>query len=57
VEQVENLLHLCGFPQFIAAATPGYYLHPTAKGAEIVGTLLYDTLMRAYEKHATCFPR
>jgi lysophospholipase L1-like esterase len=30
----------------------GDYLHPTAEGAEIVGTLLYDALMRAYEKHS-----
>ena len=28
----------------------GDYLHPTAEGAEIVGTLLYDALNRAYEK-------
>ncbi len=30
----------------------GDYLHPTAEGAEIVGTLLYDALMRAYEKNS-----
>ncbi|NOT63200.1 MAG: hypothetical protein HOP19_23570 [Acidobacteria bacterium] len=32
----------------------GDYLHPTTEGAEVVGTLLYDALMRAYEKQATC---
>ncbi len=28
----------------------GDYLHPTAEGAELVGTLLYDALLKAYEK-------
>ncbi len=32
----------------------GDYLHPTTEGAEIVGTLLYDALMKAYEKDSTC---
>jgi lysophospholipase L1-like esterase len=29
----------------------GDYLHPTAEGAEIVGTLLSDALLKAYEEH------
>ena len=29
----------------------GDYLHPTAEGAEIVGTLLYDALLKAYDEH------
>ncbi len=29
----------------------GDYTHPTAQGAEIVGTLIYDAMMRAYEKY------
>ena len=29
----------------------GDYLHPTAEGAEIVGTLLYDALTKAYDEH------
>ena len=29
----------------------GDYTHPTAKGAEVVGTLIYDALMKAYENH------
>jgi lysophospholipase L1-like esterase len=28
----------------------GDYLHPTAEGTEIVGTLLYDALLQAYEQ-------
>jgi hypothetical protein len=29
----------------------GDLTHPTAQGAEIVGTLIYDALIDAYEKH------
>ena len=29
----------------------GDYLHPTAEGAEIVGTLLSDALLKTYEEH------
>jgi lysophospholipase L1-like esterase len=29
----------------------GDFTHPTAKGAEIVGTLIYNAMMRSYEKH------
>jgi len=31
----------------------GDYTHPTAQGAEIVGTLIYDAMMKAYEKYKT----
>lgn len=31
----------------------GDYTHPTAQGAEIVGTLIYDAMMRAYEGYET----
>lgn len=31
----------------------GDYTHPTAQGAEIVGTLIYDAMVRAYEKYKT----
>lgn len=30
----------------------GDFTHPTAQGAEIVGTLIYDALMRAYDKRS-----
>jgi hypothetical protein len=29
----------------------GDFTHPTAQGAEIVGTLTYDAIMRAYEEY------
>ena len=29
----------------------GDFTHPTAQGAEIVGTLIYDAIMRAYEEY------
>ena len=29
----------------------GDFTHPTAQGAEIVGTLIYDAMMRAYEQY------
>jgi lysophospholipase L1-like esterase len=29
----------------------GDFTHPTAQGAEIVGTLIYDAMMRAYEEY------
>lgn len=29
----------------------GDYLHPTAEGAEIVGSLLHDALLKTYEEH------
>ncbi len=31
----------------------GDFTHPTAQGAEIVGTLLYDAIIRAYERYKT----
>lgn len=31
----------------------GDYTHPTAQGAEIVGTLIYDAMMKAYERYKT----
>jgi lysophospholipase L1-like esterase len=29
----------------------GDFTHPTAQGAEIVGTLIYDALIEAFEMH------
>jgi len=29
----------------------GDFTHPTAKGAEIVGTLIYNAMMRAYDRY------
>jgi lysophospholipase L1-like esterase len=31
----------------------GDYTHPTAQGSEIVGTLIYDAMIRAFEKYKT----
>lgn len=31
----------------------GDFTHPTAQGAEIVGTLIYDAMMKAYDEHKT----
>jgi hypothetical protein len=29
----------------------GDFTHPTAQGAEIVGTLIYDAIIRAFEEY------
>ena len=29
----------------------GDFTHPTAQGAEIVGTLIYDAIIKAYEEY------